>query len=92
MCIRDRDSIIQKLLENRIIREKVKEYVTNDTFGKLVFLLLFLSLIHIFDADVGCGTEVGDLGIERSEFRKLDEVAETLFLHHLVGDGELVID
>ena len=31
------DSIIQKLLENRIIREKVKEYVTNDTFGKLVF-------------------------------------------------------
>lgn len=31
------DGIIQKLLENRTIKEKVKEYITNDTFGKLVF-------------------------------------------------------
>ena len=52
----------------------------------------YLVLLRTVDADVGCGTEVGDLGIERSEFRNLDEVAETLFLHHLVGDGELVID
>jgi hypothetical protein len=48
----------------------------------------YLVLLRTVDADVGCGTEVGDLGIERSEFRNLDEVAETLFLHHLVGDGE----
>ena len=31
------DSIAQKLLDYRIIKEKVKEYITNDTFGKLAF-------------------------------------------------------
>lgn len=31
------DDIIQKLLDIRIIKEKVKEYITNDNFGKLEF-------------------------------------------------------
>lgn len=29
--------IIQNLLENRVIKEKVKEYITNDTLGKREF-------------------------------------------------------
>ena len=60
--------------------------------GRRGYVVQYLVLFRTVDADVGCGAEVGDLGIERSEFRNLDEVAETLFLHHLVGDGELVID
>ena len=31
------DWIIQNLLENRVIKEKVKEYITNDTLGKREF-------------------------------------------------------
>ena len=60
--------------------------------GRRGYVVQYLVLLRTVDADVGCGTEVGNLGIERGEFRNLDEVTETLFLHHLVGDGELVID
>ena len=60
--------------------------------GRQRYVVQYLVLLRPVDADVGCGTEVGNFRIERGKFRNLDKVTETLFLHHLVGDGELVID
>ena len=51
-----------------------------------------LVFLRTIDADVLGRAIVRNLGVESSQFGYLDEVAEALFLHDLVGNGELVVD
>ena len=51
-----------------------------------------LVLLRAVDPYILRRAVVGDLGVEEGQLGNLDEVPETLFLHDLVGHGELVVD
>ena len=48
----------------------------------------YLVLLRPVDADVGCGTEVGNFRIERGKFRNLDKVTETLKSVHQISPAD----
>ena len=60
-------------------------------FGRwrnIVHDFVFLGSVY---ADVLCRSVVRYLGVERCQLRNFDEIAETLLLYNLVGNGELVV-
>ena len=55
------------------------------------YVMQYLVLVRTIHTHILCRAVIGDLIVEGSKFRHFDEVAETLFLHHIVRHVELEV-